>query len=387
MPASPDLALDLAKRTLEIWARAEQLLLELIVRLFFAGKPTDQPERKLLRVQALRQRALREVDRLTAEAAGAAEEAIRIAYNRGVAFAGGDLAELGPSYAAVGFAPVPEHAVRALVDVATSRTRELAVPILRATEDAYRQLVFGEAAQVVVGTQTRRDASARLVAKMAEQGLRFTDARGRQWEAGAYAEMAMRTAAGQALVQGHLDRLQEAGHDLVVVSDAPEECSLCRPWEGRILSISGRSVGTVGAQNPLTGVPVTISVRGSVAEARAAGLWHPNCRHSISLYIPGVTKRPLVQRTADPEGDELRREQRRLERAVRTRRRQLAALAEARKAEAARLRRKTLPSANPVEQEYRRVRVLERAATARHDAFVEEHDRKRLGYRLNPVHR
>ena len=35
-------------------------------------------------------------------------------------------------------------------------------------------------------------------------------------------------------------------------------------------------------------------------EARAAGLFHPNCRHSISLYQEGIT-RPM-KNTADPEG-------------------------------------------------------------------------------------
>lgn len=387
MPVSPDLAADLAKRIVELYTRAEHLLLEQIARLFLAGEPTGQPERKLLQVQTLRRRAQRIVDTLIGGIVAEVADIIGIAYNRGVALAGADLAQQGPASAAAGFAPVASHAVQALVDAAVRRARGLAVPILRGTEDTFRRLVYDEAAQVVVGVQTRRQGSAALVSKMAAAGIVFTDASGRRWEAGAYAEMAVRTAAGQALVQGHLDRFQEAGHDLVVVSDAPEECALCRPWEGRILSISGRNVGTVTGVNPLTGGPVSVSVRGSVAQARAAGLWHPNCRHSVTLFIPGITKRPLVQRTPDPAGDKLRQEQRRLERGVRSRRRQLATLAAARKAEAARRGRKTLPAADPVEAEYRRVRGLERAATARHDAFVTAHNRKPLPYRLSPTAR
>ena len=40
-----------------------------------------------------------------------------------------------------------------------------------------------------------------------------------------------------------------------------------------------------------------------------------DCRHSLSAYLPGVTKAPT--HTADPEGDAARRRQRELERQVR----------------------------------------------------------------------
>jgi hypothetical protein len=38
--------------------------------------------------------------------------------------------------------------------------------------------------------------------------------------------------------------------------------------------------------------PVVVHVAGSLDEARAAGLFHCNCRHSLSLYLPGVSTRP-----------------------------------------------------------------------------------------------
>ncbi|CEA09900.1 Phage minor capsid protein 2 [Arthrobacter saudimassiliensis] len=57
------------------------------------------------------------------------------------------------------------------------------------------------------------------------------------------AEMAVRTSTAEAMLQGHTDRVQELGVDTVVVSDAPEECNICRPFEGKVLSISGADVG------------------------------------------------------------------------------------------------------------------------------------------------
>lgn len=53
----------------------------------------------------------------------------------------------------------------------------------------------------------------------------------------------------------------------------------------------------------------------TIDDARAAGLWHPNCGHSISLYISGVT--PPKTPRPDPEGYELRMQQRANERQIR----------------------------------------------------------------------
>lgn len=60
---------------------------------------------------------------------------------------------------------------------------------------------------------------------------------------------------------------------------------------------------------------IRVPVAGSVAFARAAGLQHPNCRHSLSAYLPGVTRAP--KHTADPEGDAARQRQRAIERQIR----------------------------------------------------------------------
>src|SRR5690606_17214059 len=37
------------------------------------------------------------------------------------------------------------------------------------------------------------------------------------------------------------------------------------------------------------GEMVTVDVAGTVDQAVAAGLLHPNCRHSLSAFLPGIT--------------------------------------------------------------------------------------------------
>jgi len=108
-------------------------------------------------------------------------------------------------------------------------------------------------------------------------------------------------------VQGHVDKLIENGLDLVIVSNAPQECNLCRPWEGKVLSLKG------SPDYPL------------MSDAVGKGLFHPNCRHSTSLYQPGITKAPT--NTEDPQGDKDRQDLRTMERRVREwKRREAAAL-------------------------------------------------------------
>jgi hypothetical protein len=83
-----------------------------------------------------------------------------------------------------------------------------------------------------------------------------------------------------------------------MVTDSPEECELCRPWEGKVLSSSGTTPGYP-----------------TVAEARDAGLFHPGCTHDLALYTPGLTRKPTD--TDNPAGYEERQQQRYIERGIR----------------------------------------------------------------------
>lgn len=191
-------------------------------------------------------------------------------------------------------------------------TRPLYARITRAVLDAFRDAVTTASGGVLLGVQTRVQASQRAMDRLTRRGLNvFTDRRGRRWELASYAEMAVRSVTARAAIDGHMDALTELGVGLVVVSDSPLECPLCRPWEGEVLSLSGPS-GPRTEQHPhavqergLRGLVtrrrmVSVHIVGSLLEARAAGLFHPNCRHSLSAYQPGVTTRP--QAPPHPKG-------------------------------------------------------------------------------------
>lgn len=308
MPAGtdPELAARLAKHVLDLYAQAEADLLAAIARRVARG--IDQPgwaETKLAEITQLRSEAEARLAQLQADLEPAVRQLIGDAHTAGAAQAGAALAHIGvrTGFGRTNTAVVDTYVRQAVTNLAGTHLR-----IFRSVMDAYRDAVVEDSGRVVAG---------RVLDRLADQGITgFVDRAGRNWQLDTYAEMTARTAAGRAQVQGALDRYQAAGKDLVIVSDAPQECPVCRPWEGRVLSISGATTGDVGGG---------MTVAGTVAEAVGAGLQHANCRHRLGLYVPGLT-RPM-HGTADPEGDANRQQQRYLERGVRRwKRRELAAL-------------------------------------------------------------
>lgn len=198
--------------------------------------------------------------------------------------------------------------------VADSAPRHSAV--LRTVVDAYRQVVQQATAASVAGGITRRQAAQYAYARLVDQGLTsFVDRRGRRWRLSSYVEMGVRTVTQRAAIQGQTDRLQELDLDLAMVSDSPRECEKCRPWEGKILSISGAARGRVELPSMTGGGTVSVTVAGSLDEARRAGLQHPGCTHSIRAYLPGATRR--VRPHANPGGYEAKQRQREIERQIR----------------------------------------------------------------------
>jgi Phage minor capsid protein 2 len=204
---------------------------------------------------------------------------------------------------------------------------------------------FGEIADDVSARFPRRgpflkpeDATARLQAaqKMLDDFARrgvtaFTDARGHDWDLVSYAEMVTRTAASRLHLNFYLAAMGQQGYDLVVVYalTGMPPCGKCAPWVGKVLSISGDvKAGTRVAAVTADRVSHMAVVAGSVAEAMADGLWHPSCRHSMTVFTNGAAFLPLsgtAPGEPPPPRDELlyKREQqlRSLERAMRAARR------------------------------------------------------------------
>lgn len=324
MPVSPELGAQQAAGLIDLYLDSELVILRRIARNLRKG--IDAPDwavKKLAELQFLRTQIQRDLTTLDLAAARETERRIATAYNLGTAAAVGDLdaARIEPVLPAA-----RERAVRLLTTEAITRNRSATIAALRATEDAYRSAVASTAGEVLTGAATRREASQNVINRLLSDGITgFTDTSGRAWALDSYAEMTVRTAAGRASVQGHVDTLSASGEDLIMVNDAPRECPLCRPWEGKVLSISGGTAGVIDGTE--------VQVAGSLEQARARGFQHPNCRHRTLLYQPGVTRQ--MEDTGSPEGYEAAQRQRAMERTLRKwKRREALALSDAQAVEA-----------------------------------------------------
>ncbi|MFE7128952.1 phage minor capsid protein [Streptomyces sp. NPDC057617] len=339
MPVSPAMAEDLAREVRELYESAETALLERLAAALEAG--IDSPrwaELKLAAVGNLRSAVEIISAALQQDADGATARALIAAYNRGrqaaVAEMGGlDIGRELVARDVLPNAPVVDRLAASLAE----DTRPLYVRITRAIIDTYRRVIARASGTVLLGAMTRRQAAQQALNEFANKGITgFVDAAGRSWNLASYAEMAVRSVTARAAVEGHTDALTELGLALVIVSDAPLECPLCRPWEGEILTINGQSgphtVRVDHAVQPTRLLArrrtVAVHVAGSLTEARAAGLFHPSCRHSLAAYLPGVTTRPPHHATPGTTYADTQR-QRQIERHIRAwKRRQAVALDE-----------------------------------------------------------
>jgi hypothetical protein len=278
VPISPELPQQLAARLYRVASDAELVLIRYIARQLGAGleSPSWAVE-KLGQVRALQTLIETHAQYLFGVSEAEVATAVLTGQHAGVRAA---VADVPPRLAAiVGARSVPPSSDAALILTrdAITAIRGTYPIILRSTLDAYRQAVAEVSGRVLLGAQTRRQIAQEVLDRFARQGISgFVDRIGRRWELASYAEM-----------------------DLVQVSNAPQECKLCRPWEGQILSTSGRTAGYKTLQ-----------------EAESAGLFHPNCRHSLAAWIPGVST-PHAGPTADPQGDQDRQRLRALERQLR----------------------------------------------------------------------
>lgn len=153
--------------------------------------------------------------------------------------------------------------------------------VLRRMDDVYRQTIFK--AQVHyntgnVGLDKAIDMATEDFLAKEIDAIIYSD--GKKVNIASYAEMALRTANHRAYLMAEGKKRQEMGLYLVVVSAHATACELCVPWQGKIIIDGGsKEVGDY----PL------------LSEAMEAGLFHPQCRHNLSTYFPGITTLPKVQ--------------------------------------------------------------------------------------------
>jgi hypothetical protein len=103
-------------------------------------------------------------------------------------------------------------------------------------------------------------------------------------ELSAFMEFTERNNSQQLLRQAKGERSAQYGMHYIQISAHPSSCPLCVPWQLKVLIDDLWSDGKPDGKTPLA------------SEAVADGLWHFNCRHDSTVFIPGFDRTELQKK-------------------------------------------------------------------------------------------
>ncbi len=171
------------------------------------------------------------------------------------------------------FAGVAREAVSALQESMVGSLTDARQTIGRQAADVFARAQRRTSMLALLGAEGS-PASARknLVETLQKQGQTgFVDRAGRRWSLDSYADMATRTVTRQAVTQGAITRMAAHGIDLARISVHASSCNVCKPWEGRLVSLDGSTTDYEGeAVTDLGALP------------SGGPPFHPRCKHSLS---------------------------------------------------------------------------------------------------------
>lgn len=210
--------------------------------------------------------------------------------------------------------------VGALIDEMTATEADVQKAALRYMDDVYRRTILRADAALTAGGVTMQQAVDLAVKDFLVQGItciRYKN--GRRVNIATYAEMALRTSNTRAMLLGEAQKRERMGIDTVLVSQYGACSETCLPWQGLVYiddvwqPYSGEHTpgGSYGvSRNGHSYMLLSVAVK--------AGLFHPNCRHTVGTWIEGVSRRPKPMDKAKIEAaSKLEARQRRMELKVR----------------------------------------------------------------------
>lgn len=171
------------------------------------------------------------------------------------------------------------------------------------------------AGKVILGAESRQTAVRQCIKEMSEKGIpAFVDAAGRQWSPEAYVNMDVRTTCSNAAHEAQFSRMNDYDIDLLEVDSHPGARPKCSLDQGVIFSKSGKNKKYRAWSTSSYGEP--------------DGILGINCGHHIYPHIEGVSTQTYFPYDKE-ENDKLykqKQEQRRLEREVRSAKREVSML-------------------------------------------------------------
>ena len=266
-----------ARELARIYASAQRAIVAQVQAALRTGNLHAATERRMQLAAVL---AL--LDQLGAATDPLARDLARQAFADGSALAAKDLAKaagvrIGSVQVPASFTGVSRDAVLTLEDSILGRLRTARQTVGRRVDDVYARAGRRQALRSLLGAEGSPRAATRALSRDLQRrgATAFVDKAGKQWALDTYSEMVVRTVTREAVVQGQLTRMASHGVNLARVSTHSSSCSICVPWEGRLVSLDGATADFQGeAVADIGAVPVPP--------------YHPHCRHTLEPVVQEI---------------------------------------------------------------------------------------------------
>ena len=217
------------------------------------------------------------------------------------------------------FFGVNEKKMAKLMEDVTTLEKTAETAALRMTDDIYRQTLNRVQLAMGTGSMTLNEAIDLATKDFLDKGINcivYSD--GKRVNIADYVRMALRTTSTRAALQGAAKRFSELGYDTVLVSQYGGCSKTCEPWQGQVYIDDVFTVWE-GEKDEFQGKS---NYCGEwfwlLSYAVKNGLFHPNCRHTMTQYIHGRTQIPEpIPAEKIKEQRELEQKQRAMERKIR----------------------------------------------------------------------
>ncbi len=171
-------------------------------------------------------------------------------------------------------------------------------------------------AAVVSGAESRTKAVRTTIHEMAQKGIpAFVDKSGREWSPEAYVNMDIRATVKNTALEAQFSTMDSLGQDVFEVSSHPGSRPKCRPWQGKLISRSGKTTEITD----INGRKHKVIPLSHTSFGEPDGLFGINCGHRQRGVSDGLFRKSSVEYD-DTEDKELYNKvcrQRELERRVR----------------------------------------------------------------------
>lgn len=217
------------------------------------------------------------------------------------------------------FFEIFDEKIESLIEEVQGKETMAEKSALRMMDDVYRQTIIKADLAVQTGSMTVQQAVELAVKDFARQGINSIEYRdGRRVNIADYAYMALQTSNTRAGLYGAAKQRAALGIDTVRVSQYHACSPTCQPWQGKVYIddvygvFDGEIYGDKGkSKNGKWYMLLSVAVK--------SGLFHPNCRHTLTSYREreGARESLPIDDNETRRRYKLEQQQRALERKVR----------------------------------------------------------------------